>query len=297
LKDDVTIAQEAKLSPIVDIAAALGIAEGELETYGRDKAKVSLSILERLKDRPDGRLVLVTAITPTPAGEGKTTTTVGLGQALPKVGVKGVICLREPSLGPVFGVKGGAAGGGYSQVVPMADINLHFTGDIHAITSANNLLSALVDNHIHQGNELKLNPKRIIWKRCLDMNERALREIVVGLGPPGSGVTWTTCAPRGACACAICPTVGNSYSLITMRLRSPLKSSAETSALTACETEVVTATSSAGAWISDAKPERAASFRSTQNSHSAPFSSQPSSHSSAAARTRSESAPCEHELR
>ena len=189
MKDDVTIAQEAKLSPIVDIAAALGIAEGELETYGRDKAKVSLSILERLKDRPDGRLVLVTAITPTPAGEGKTTTTVGLGQALPKVGVKGVICLREPSLGPVFGVKGGAAGGGYSQVVPMADINLHFTGDIHAITSANNLLSALVDNHIHQGNELKLNPKRIIWKRCLDMNERALREIVVGLGPPGSGVT------------------------------------------------------------------------------------------------------------
>ncbi len=189
MKDDVTIAQEARLLPIVEIAKALGIREDEIEAYGRDKAKVSLSLLDRLKDRPDGRLVLVTAITPTPAGEGKTTTTVGLGQALPNVGVKGVICLREPSLGPVFGVKGGAAGGGYSQVVPMADINLHFTGDIHAITSANNLLAALVDNHIHQGNDLKLHPKRIIWKRCLDMNERALREIVVGLGPPGSGVT------------------------------------------------------------------------------------------------------------
>jgi formate--tetrahydrofolate ligase len=189
LKDDVTIAQEAVLQPITAIAQSLGLKEEELELYGRDKAKVSLSVLERLKDRPDGKLVLVTAITPTPAGEGKTTTTVGLGQALPKIGVKGVICIREPSLGPVFGVKGGAAGGGYSQVVPMADINLHFTGDLHAVTAANNLLAAMVDNHLHQGNELKLNPKRVIWRRCLDMNDRALREIVVGLGPAGSGVT------------------------------------------------------------------------------------------------------------
>ncbi len=189
LKDDVTIAQEATLLPITTIAQSLGLREEELELYGRDKAKVSLSVLERLKDRPDGKLVLVTAITPTPAGEGKTTTTVGLGQAFPKIGVKGVICIREPSLGPVFGVKGGAAGGGYSQVVPMADINLHFTGDLHAVTAANNLLAALVDNHLHQGNELRLNAKRIIWRRCLDMNDRALREIVVGLGPAGSGVT------------------------------------------------------------------------------------------------------------
>ncbi len=184
-----TIAQEARLRPIVEIARELGIEEGEIEQYGRDKAKVSLALLERLKGRPDGKLILVTAITPTPAGEGKTTTTVGIGQALPKIGVKGIICIREPSLGPVFGVKGGAAGGGYSQVVPMADINLHFTGDIHAVTAANNLLAAIVDNHLHQGNELKLNPKRVIWRRCLDMNDRALREIVIGLGPPGSGVT------------------------------------------------------------------------------------------------------------
>jgi formate--tetrahydrofolate ligase len=189
VKDDVTIAQEAKLRPIVEIARELGIGESEIELYGRDKAKVSLSVLERLKDRADGKLVLVTAITPTPAGEGKTTTTVGLGQAMPKIGVKGIICIREPSLGPVFGVKGGAAGGGFSQVVPMIDINLHFTGDLHAITAANNLLAAIVDNHIHQGNELKLNPKRIIWRRCLDMNDRNLREIVNGLGPVGSGVT------------------------------------------------------------------------------------------------------------
>jgi formate--tetrahydrofolate ligase len=189
MKDDVTIAQEASLRPIVEIARELGLEEGEIEQYGRDKAKVSLAALDRLKGRPDGKLILVTAITPTPAGEGKTTTTVGLGQALPKIGVKGIICIREPSLGPVFGVKGGAAGGGYSQVVPMADINLHFTGDIHAVTAANNLLAAIVDNHMHQGNELKLNPKRVIWRRCLDMNDRALREIVIGLGPPGSGVT------------------------------------------------------------------------------------------------------------
>jgi formate--tetrahydrofolate ligase len=189
MKDDVTIAQEAKLRPIAEIARGLGIEESDMEIYGRDKAKVNLALLDRLKDRPDGKLVLVTAITPTPAGEGKTTTTVGLGQAMPKVGVKGVICIREPSLGPVFGVKGGAAGGGYSQVVPMIDINLHFTGDIHAITAANNLLAAIVDNHIHQGNELRLNPKRVIWKRCLDMNDRNLREIVNGLGPVGSGVT------------------------------------------------------------------------------------------------------------
>jgi len=185
----VTIAQEAALLPIAEVARGIGIQESEIEQYGRDKAKVSLSVLDRLKGRTDGKLVLVTAITPTPAGEGKTTTTVGLGQALPKIGVKGIICIREPSLGPVFGVKGGAAGGGYSQVVPMADINLHFTGDLHAVTAANNLLAAMVDNHIHQGNELRLNPKRIIWRRCLDMNDRALREIVVGLGPHGSGVT------------------------------------------------------------------------------------------------------------
>jgi len=189
MKDDVTIAHEAVLKPIVDVARELGIKEEELEFYGRDKAKVSLSILERLKERPNGKLILVTAITPTPAGEGKTTTTVGLGQAFPKAGVKGIICIREPSLGPVFGVKGGAAGGGYSQVVPKIDINLHFTGDMHAVTAANNLLAAILDNHIHQGNELRLNPKRIIWKRCLDMNDRNLREIVNGLGPVGSGVT------------------------------------------------------------------------------------------------------------
>jgi formate--tetrahydrofolate ligase len=189
MKEDVEIAQEAQLKPIVEIARALGLKEEELETYGRDKAKVSLKVLDRLRDRPDGRLVLVTAITPTPAGEGKTTTTVGLGQALPRIGANGVICIREPSLGPVFGVKGGAAGGGYSQVVPMIDINLHFTGDIHAITAANNLLAALVDNHLQQGNALRINPKRVNWKRCLDMNERALREIVIGLGSPGSGVT------------------------------------------------------------------------------------------------------------
>jgi len=189
VKDDVTIAQEAVLKPIVDIAKELGIHEDELELYGRDKAKVSLALLDRLKERPDGKLILVTAITPTPAGEGKTTTTVGLGQAFPKAGVKAIICIREPSLGPVFGVKGGAAGGGYSQVVPMIDINLHFTGDIHAVSAATNLLAAILDNHIHQGNELRLNPKRIIWKRSLDMNDRNLREIVNGLGPLGSGVT------------------------------------------------------------------------------------------------------------
>ncbi|HEX9710263.1 MAG TPA: formate--tetrahydrofolate ligase [Candidatus Thermoplasmatota archaeon] len=189
MKEDVVIAQEAHLRPITEIAEALGLRPDELETYGPHKAKISLSVLERLKDRPDGKLVLVTAITPTPAGEGKTTTTVGLGQALAKVGAKGVICIREPSLGPTFGIKGGAAGGGFSQVVPMIDINLHFTGDIHAVTAANNLLAALVDNHLHQGNEPRIHPKRVNWRRCLDMNDRALREVVVGLGNPASGVT------------------------------------------------------------------------------------------------------------
>lgn len=189
MKEDVEIAQEAKLLPITEIGAKLGLEPAELETYGSDKAKISLGVLDRLASQPDGKLVLVTAITPTRAGEGKTTTTVGLGQALPKVGAKSVICIREPSLGPTFGIKGGAAGGGYSQVVPMIDINLHFTGDIHAVTSANNLLAAIVDNHLHQGNELKIHPKRVNWKRCLDMNDRVLREIVIGLGSPGSGVT------------------------------------------------------------------------------------------------------------
>ncbi len=188
VKEDIVIAQEAKLRPIIQVGQELGLRAEELETFGGDKAKISLGVLDRLSAEPDGRLVLVTAITPTRAGEGKTTTAVGLGQALPKVGAKGVICIREPSLGPTFGIKGGAAGGGYSQVVPMIDINLHFTGDIHAITAANNLLAALVDNHLHQGNQLRIHPKRVNWKRCLDMNDRALREIVVGLGSPGSGV-------------------------------------------------------------------------------------------------------------
>ena len=185
---DIQIAQQAVLKPITKIAQELGIEEEELEPYGRYKAKVNDKLFQRVKDRKDGRLVLVTAINPTPAGEGKTTVTTGLGQAMAKIGKKAVIALREPSLGPVFGVKGGAAGGGYSQVRPMEDINLHFTGDMHAITAANNLLCALLDNHIHQGNSLNIDPRRILIKRCLDMNDRELRNIVAGLGGRINGV-------------------------------------------------------------------------------------------------------------
>ena len=185
---DIEIAQKAKMQRISKLAAEkLGIAEEHLEPYGHYKAKVSLAYVDSLKDRPDGKLILVTAISPTPAGEGKTTTTVGLGDALNHIGKKAMICLREPSLGPVFGMKGGAAGGGYAQVVPMEDINLHFTGDFNAIALANNLLAALLDNHIHHGNELGIDVRRIAWKRVVDMNDRALRDIVVSLGGPGNG--------------------------------------------------------------------------------------------------------------
>lgn len=188
MKSDIQIAQEAVMEPIMEVAKRLDIREDELELYGKYKAKFSDELLERLKDEPDGKLVLVTAINPTPAGEGKTTTSVGLGQAFGKLGKKAVIALREPSLGPCFGIKGGAAGGGYAQVVPMEDLNLHFTGDFHAITSANNLLAALLDNHIQQGNELGIDPRQIIWKRCLDMNDRVLRNVVVGLGSKMDGM-------------------------------------------------------------------------------------------------------------
>lgn len=188
MKTDVQIAQEAKMLPIIDIADGLGIHEDELEFYGKYKAKVSLDIFDRLKDKPDGKLILVTAINPTPAGEGKTTTNVGLSMGLNKIGKKTITALREPSLGPNFGVKGGAAGGGYAQVVPMEDINLHFTGDIHAMTTAHNLLAALLDNHLHQGNQLNIDSRRIVWRRVLDMNDRALRNIVVGLGSRADGV-------------------------------------------------------------------------------------------------------------
>ncbi|MCM1112210.1 MAG: formate--tetrahydrofolate ligase [Muribaculum sp.] len=187
MKTDIEIAQEAELRPIAEIAAALEIPEEDLELYGRYKAKLSERYLKELEGRPDGKLVLMTAINPTPAGEGKTTTTVGLGQALGKLGKKAVITLREPSLGPCFGIKGGAAGGGYAQVVPMEDLNLHFTGDFHAVTSANNLLAALLDNHIHQGNALGIDTRQIVWKRCEDMNDRALRNIVAGLGGKADG--------------------------------------------------------------------------------------------------------------
>ncbi len=187
MKTDIEIAQEARMYPIKDVAVSYGIGEDELELYGKYKAKLTDELWERVKDRPDGKLVLVTAINPTPAGEGKTTTTVGLGQALGKLDQKAIIALREPSLGPCFGIKGGAAGGGYAQVVPMEDLNLHFTGDFHAITSANNLLAALLDNHIHQGNALGIDTRQILWKRCLDMNDRALRNIVVGLGSKAEG--------------------------------------------------------------------------------------------------------------
>lgn len=182
------IAQKIKLKPIEKIGEQLGLKKEDLELYGPYKAKVSLSVYEKLKTKKDGKLILVTAITPTPAGEGKTTTTVGLGQAFHQLGKKSMICLREPSLGPCFGVKGGAAGGGYSQVLPMEDINLHFTGDIHAVTAANNLLAAIIDNHLHHGNSLRINPKKITWRRCLDILDRTLRSIVVGLGK-GNGVT------------------------------------------------------------------------------------------------------------
>ena len=181
-KTDIEIAQEAVLAPIEEIASKLDISRDELEFYGKYKAKISDEYIERTKNNKDGKLILVTAINPTPAGEGKTTTTVGLGQAFGKLGKKAVIALREPSLGPCFGIKGGAAGGGYAQVVPMEDLNLHFTGDFHAITSANNLLAALLDNHIQQGNELNIDTRQVVWKRCLDMNDRVLRNIVVGLG-------------------------------------------------------------------------------------------------------------------
>lgn len=188
MKSDIQIAQEAVMKPITEVAKRLDIREDELELYGKYKAKFSDELLERLKDEPDGKLVLVTAINPTPAGEGKTTTSVGLGEAFGKLEKKAVIALREPSLGPCFGIKGGAAGGGYAQVVPMEDLNLHFTGDFHAITSANNLLAALLDNHIQQGNELGIDPRQIIWKRCLDMNDRVLRNVVVGLGSKMDGM-------------------------------------------------------------------------------------------------------------
>lgn len=188
MKTDIQIAQEANMKHIKDVASVLHIAEDDLEFYGKYKAKLSDELWEKVKDNQDGKLILVTAINPTPAGEGKTTTTVGLGQAFGKMGKKAIIALREPSLGPCFGIKGGAAGGGYAQVVPMEDLNLHFTGDFHAITSANNLLAAMLDNHMQQGNTLNIDPNQIVWKRCLDMNDRVLRNIVVGLGKKTDGV-------------------------------------------------------------------------------------------------------------
>ena len=188
MKTDIQIAQEAKMANIKDVAALLDIEEDDLELYGKYKAKFSDELLAKIADKPDGKLVLVTAINPTPAGEGKTTTSVGLGEAMGVLGKKACLALREPSLGPCFGIKGGAAGGGYAQVVPMEDLNLHFTGDFHAITSANNLLAAMLDNHIQQGNTLGIDPRQIVWKRCLDMNDRALRNIVVGLGAKADGM-------------------------------------------------------------------------------------------------------------
>lgn len=188
MKTDIQIAQEAQMLPIKEVAANAGITEDDLEFYGKYKAKLSEDFWDKIKDNPDGKLVLVTAINPTPAGEGKTTTSVGLGQAFAKLDKKAIIALREPSLGPCFGIKGGAAGGGYAQVVPMEDLNLHFTGDFHAITSANNLLAAMLDNHIQQGNALQIDPRQVIWKRCVDMNDRVLRNIVVGLGNKMDGM-------------------------------------------------------------------------------------------------------------
>ena len=188
MKTDIQIAQEAEMIHIKDVASQLGIQEDDLELYGKYKAKLSDELMDRVKGNKDGKLILVTAINPTPAGEGKTTTSIGLGEAFGKMGKKAVLALREPSLGPCFGIKGGAAGGGYAQVVPMEDLNLHFTGDFHAITSANNLLAALLDNHIQQGNQLGIDPCQVVWKRCMDMNDRVLRNIVVGLGSKMDGV-------------------------------------------------------------------------------------------------------------
>jgi formate--tetrahydrofolate ligase len=188
IKSDIEIARETKLKRIHEIASELDILEEELEPYGHYKAKISLNLMDRLADKPDGKVILVTAINPTPAGEGKSTVTVGLGQALNKLGKKAIVAMREPSLGPTMGIKGGATGGGYSQVLPMEDINLHFTGDLHAITAANNALAALIDNHIHHGNELRIDTRRIVWKRVVDLNDRALRQVVVGLGGPVQGV-------------------------------------------------------------------------------------------------------------
>ena len=188
MKSDIQIAQEATLEPIVNVAKQLGIQEDDLEFYGKYKAKLSDEYLKSIESNPTGKLVLVTAINPTPAGEGKTTVSVGLSQAISRLGRKVCLALREPSLGPCFGIKGGAAGGGYSQVVPMEDLNLHFTGDFHAITSANNLLAAMLDNHIQQGNQLGIDPRQVVWKRCLDMNDRALRNIVIGLGAKADGM-------------------------------------------------------------------------------------------------------------
>jgi len=185
---DLKIAQNAEMKKIIEIAEKLGLSDDDIELYGNYKAKINLDVMSKLKNNPDGKVILVTAINPTPAGEGKSTTTVGLGQAFNKIGEKAIIALREPSFGPVMGVKGGAAGGGYSQVVPMEDLNLHFTGDIHAITTANNAISAIIDNHIHQGNALNIDPRRITWKRCMDMNDRALRNIVIGLGGVGNSL-------------------------------------------------------------------------------------------------------------
>ncbi len=187
MKTDIQIAQESKLFPIKDVAETIGISEDDLELYGKYKAKLSEEYLAKIKDRPNGKLILVTAINPTPAGEGKTTTSIGLAQALSRLDKKAILALREPSLGPCFGIKGGAAGGGYAQVVPMEDLNLHFTGDFHAITSANNLLAALLDNHIQQGNEKRIDTRSVVWKRCLDMNDRVLRNIIVGLGQKTDG--------------------------------------------------------------------------------------------------------------
>ena len=186
--NDIEIAQQAHMANIKDVAASIGIAEDDIEMYGKYKAKLSSELIKKVSDNDDGKLILVTAINPTPAGEGKTTVTVGLGEAMAKLGKKSLIALREPSLGPCFGIKGGAAGGGYAQVVPMEDLNLHFTGDFHAITSANNLLAAMMDNHIHQGNELRIDVNRIVFKRCMDMNDRSLRHTIVGLGKRVDGV-------------------------------------------------------------------------------------------------------------
>ena len=187
-KSDIEIAQSVEPRPIVDIAKNIGIGEQDLELYGKYKAKLSYDLVEKTKGLEDGKLILVTAITPTPAGEGKTTVSVGLADALHRLEKKTVVALREPSLGPVFGIKGGAAGGGYAQVIPMEDINLHFTGDIHAIGAANNLLAAMIDNHIHQGNDLGIDTRKITWRRCVDMNDRQLRSIVCGLGGRTNGV-------------------------------------------------------------------------------------------------------------